>query len=120
MNFEDFRSHMASYRRSVDEEARSLKDSNLALERISSLYRSFDANERAMANRVLAEWVLSADEALRFDALAIIDDFKISMAADALKRLARRLTSSAEPSAPYELQKVERILNEMAVSSHRN
>ena len=63
-----------------------------------------------MADQVLAEWALSDDEAVRFDALALIDEFKITNAAPALRKLKSRLASSSEPGAPYELQKVYRII----------
>ena len=118
MNFHDFRQEMESYRRSVDEEARTLKDSYLALDKLHALYRKFDAEERAMADQVLAEWALSDAEDIRFDALALIDDFKVTTAADALKTLADRLASSNAPGAPYELQKVDRILKNLGGSAH--
>jgi hypothetical protein len=73
------------------------------------LYRKFDAEERRMADQVLTEWVLSEDENVRFDALALIDDFKIARAVPALKALAGRLASSRAPGAPHELQKLDRI-----------
>jgi hypothetical protein len=104
---------MESYRRSVDEEARALKDSYVALDRLHALYTRFDAAERTMADQVLTEWVLSDDEGLRFDALALIDDFKVKAAAAALGLLAGRLASSTAAGAPYELQKVDRILKDL-------
>ena len=106
MTLDEFRLEMASYRRSADDDAMSLRDSQIALEKLSGLYKKFDAAERRMADQVLSEWVLSEDEGLRFDALALIDEFKIDTAISALHELAARLVSSAEPSAPYELKKV--------------
>jgi hypothetical protein len=118
MNLQQFRQEMESYRRSVDEEARALKDSYLALDRLHALYRRFDAAERRMADQVLTEWALSDDEGLRFDALALIDDFKVEAATGALKSLAGRLASSTAPGAPYELQKVDRILRDLGGRPH--
>lgn len=110
MNLDGFRQQMESYRCSVDEEARALKDSYIALDWLHTLYRNLDSEERAMADQVLTEWVLSNDEGLRFDAMALIDEFKITTAAPALQDLSRRLVSIDSPGAPYELQKVDRIL----------
>jgi hypothetical protein len=110
MNLEEFRRQMESYRRDADEEAISLKDSYLALDRLHALYRRLDAEERQMADQVLAEWALAEDEKVRFDALALIADFRIRSAEPALQNLMRRLAASAAPSAPYELSKVNRIL----------
>ena len=101
---------MESYRRSIDDEARALKDPEIALEELRTLYEKLDSAERQMADQVLAEWALSEDEKLRFDGLALIYDFKVHTAIPALRELAKRLTSSTAPSAPYELKKIERIL----------
>ena len=104
---------MTEYRRVVDAEAKSRKDSYLALERLGQLYQGLNDEERALANEVLGQWAVSEDESLRFDALALIADFEISAAVPALETLAKRLATSVSPSAPFELQKVERILTQL-------
>src|SRR5437879_5737882 len=96
-----FREEMETYRRAANEEANALKDTHLALERLRTLYQKFDAEERTMAEQVLAEWALSEDENVRFDALALIDDFRISAATPVLRLLLERLSSSSAPGAPY-------------------
>jgi cysteinyl-tRNA synthetase len=110
MTLDEFRSEMESYRRTVDEEARSLKDSYVALDRLHTWYRGLDPEGRAVADQVLAEWALSDDEKVRFDALALVDDFKIVSALPALRELASRLATSNATGAPYELKKVERVI----------
>lgn len=115
MTLEQFRREMEQYRRVVDEEAEANKDSYLALDRLHALYRKFDPQERAMADQILAEWALHSDEKIRFDALALIDDFKVQTAIPALHELAGRLASSDEPGAPYELRKVNRLIDELTV-----
>jgi hypothetical protein len=62
MRLAEFRLLLESHRREVDDEAMSLKDSYLALARLNALYQKFDAEERAMADQVLAEWAVSEDE----------------------------------------------------------
>ena len=74
------------------------------------LYASFDDSERELANQVIGEWVLADDEGLRFDALHLVDVFRINMLAPALRALEVRLASSTAPGAPYEKSKVELIL----------
>jgi hypothetical protein len=113
MTIKEFRLRMEAYRKAVDEEAKELRDSYFALEKLNALYRKFDAEERALADQVLAEWVLSDDEGLRFDALVLIDDFKIVKVTPALRKLASRLAASSTPGAPYELQKVDRIIRDL-------
>ena len=114
MNPDEFRREMEAYRQAVDDQAKALKDSYYALDRQRARYQRLDATERVLANELLAEWVLSGDEAKRFDALALIDDFRIVSATPALRQLADRLESSSEPGAPYEWQKVNRLIGELA------
>lgn len=80
------------------------------LEALNAHYRSLGSADRLHAQAVLVEWVLANDEKLRFDALAIIDEFKVVAAVPALLTLANRLKASATPAAPYELEKVRRII----------
>ena len=117
MTLTEFRNQMEAYRREADEAAMSLKDSSLALERLHSLYQKFDDEERMMADHVLAEWALSEDEKVRFDALALIDDFNIATAFPTLKKLAERLATSGAPGAPYELQKLRRIIGSLSAQA---
>jgi hypothetical protein len=62
MNLYEFRREMATYRQAVDREGRALKDSFHALELLLALCKKFDAEERAMADQVIAEWALANDE----------------------------------------------------------
>ena len=101
----------------ADQYAQSLKDPQIALERLRRLYTKFDAKERVMADQVLAEWVLSDDEAMRFDAIVLIHDFRIETAAPALRLLRDQLTLSKSPGAPFEKQRVERLLSELIATA---
>lgn len=112
MNLSEFRSEMNTYWQSVNSEANQRKDSYFALEKLFSLYRSFDGKEKEMANLVIEEW-LSDREVLRFDALALIDEFKIRSAIDSIYRLKKKLESSDEPTAPYERKKAQRIIDDL-------
>lgn len=80
MTLAEFRREMDQYWGSVDNEALEMKDSYLALDRLHSLYRRLDDAERALADQVLSEWVLSDTEAKRFDAMAVIGEFRVRRA----------------------------------------
>jgi len=110
MNLVEFRNHMERCREMADNEAAASKDSYLVLERLSNLYQVSDAHERAMADRVLCEWALAEDDTVRFDALALIDKFRISSAKPALQNLARRLAARHDPASYYETLKIARIM----------
>jgi len=113
MTLNDFHREMASYRLSAEDEAKSLKDPYVTLERLRTLYKKFDSAEKQMADQVLSEWALSEDEGIRFDALTLIREFEISTAVAALRELVIRLTSSTAPGASYELNKVFRIMAQL-------
>jgi hypothetical protein len=110
MNLDEFRREMESYRRQADEEANRRKDSVWVEKQLLQLYGRFDEHERLMAHQVFAEWALSQDEATRFDALIMIGRFKIVTALPALRQLAERLRTERSPGAPFELDKVERLI----------
>jgi len=115
MTLDEFRHEMEGYRQAVDKEAQEFKEPYLAVDRLYALYRRFDADERILADQVLTEWVLSERPSVRFDALALIEDFRIIKAIPALETLAKRLPSSRSPGAPFELEKVNRIIAELAL-----
>jgi cysteinyl-tRNA synthetase len=120
MNLDEFRREMLAYREAVDREAEALKDSYHALEQLRALYRKFDTGERAMADQVLTEWLQSEDESVRFDAQALIDDFKIRSALPALKKLVVRLASNNAVGALHELQLVNRIIADLPPAETSN
>lgn len=113
MKMQDFRAELERFRSRVEEEAEAFKDSYLVLEKLEALYRSFSKEDQAMADDIIAEWVLSDNESLRFDALALIREFSIVKAKHALERLEGRLRSSVAPGAPFELKKVISILGQL-------
>lgn len=113
MTLDDFRSKLDAFWAAANREADELKDPYLALERLNTLYRGFDTEERELANQVLAEWVLSDEEAKRFDAVALIRQFQVTSAVSALRALADELERRDDPGAPFEREKVEALLSEL-------
>jgi hypothetical protein len=98
---------------SANRESDDLKDPFIAMERISGLYRALGPSERAIADQVLAEWVLSDDEAKRFDALALVRELGVTKAAPALRALIDSLESRDDPGAAFEREKVDTVLSEL-------
>jgi hypothetical protein len=114
MSLAALRAQMTAYRASVDERGKYRRDSYFALERLHTYYQKLEPAERMLAAQVLAEWATADDEAVRFDAAALIRDFKIVDAKPALERLAQRLECSTNPGAPFELEKVKQIIDHLA------
>jgi hypothetical protein len=98
--------------------AEELRDSPSALPSLFDAYRLLDASGRAGADAVISEAVESSDETTRFDALALVREFRIKTAVPNLDRLADRLALDTSPGAPYELDKVHEILGELGASAH--
>jgi hypothetical protein len=116
MTLEDFRTRMNSFWESANREADELKDPIRALELLSRLYRNLDVAERALADRVLAEWALSDDEAKRFVAVALIREFEVVSGAPELCLLISGLAGSDDPGAPFEREKVEVLLRDLGLN----
>ncbi len=110
MDFEEFRTEMKLYRRAAEADAGHQKDPHIVGDRLRSLYRKFDVSKRCLADRVIAEWVLSEDGAVRFEAQTLIEDFKILSSVSAPHEFEKRLVQSALPGDPYERKKIRRIL----------
>lgn len=107
---DDVRAMWARFRDEVDGIAQASKQSHAAVLELSRRYRLLDPQERAVVDELLAEWVESEDETMRFDALALVDAHGIRSAVPALRRLAARLEESTAPGAPYEWAKVNRVI----------
>jgi hypothetical protein len=99
-----------------DREGRELKDSWVTLDRLHEWYRRLDPTQRSLANAVLTEWVLSENEAKRFDAVALIREFRVIAAIATLHELSLRLGRSTDPGAPFERQKVVSLVGELSRS----
>src|SRR5260370_4419577 len=96
----------------VDQTYQEAKDSQGALLALSDRYRRRSLNERKVVDRLLADKWASPDENVRFDALALVGEFKIRPTEPQLRSLAARLEAEMTPGAPFELAKVNRILNQ--------
>jgi len=96
----------------VDRDYRDSKDSQGALSALFDRYRNLEPAERNAVDQLLGEKLASPDENVRFDALALIQEFAIRSTAPQLRHLAARLNAERRPGAPFELAKVKRILNE--------
>lgn len=86
------------------------KDASSAPLILASNYRRLSKGDRTLVDAVLAEALGSDEEWRRYDASALISQFRIVSALPFLERLADRLTVGTTPGAPYELNKVRRVI----------
>ena len=106
---DDVRPEMSDLRRSADAESIRLKDSQHALLVLFDYYRNLPVDRQIAAVELISDWLLSDDEALRFDALALVDEFGLKSTKPFLLVLAARLSASTAPGAKFELEKVHRL-----------
>lgn len=109
------RARMEHVWESATEQAEELRDPMRAPERLNGFYYALDAEERLLADRVLAEWMLSDDDRKRYDADLLIDEYKVKSAEPALRTLMAKLATSTDPLAPYEQKKVARLLEKLGL-----
>lgn len=117
MSFEEFRQQMDVCLGDAIQEAGAAKEMTLVLDRLKALYSRFDEQERAIADEVIGEWVLSNDESRRYVADALISTLRIVRALPALHILLSRLKQSGELGAPYEASKVGATIAELTTGA---
>ncbi|MDB5047525.1 MAG: hypothetical protein JWO30_596 [Fibrobacteres bacterium] len=113
MTSKDFREKMEKWWEATDARAMAQKASQGALVELMKLYKEFDSEEKVQADQVLIEWINSKNEKKKFDALAMIDHFKIRSALKQLHVFQTDATQRTDPEAPFDLKKVNRILKRL-------
>jgi hypothetical protein len=103
----------------VSERAVANKQSQEAVLVMIERYRLLSKEERAVVDQLLCDQLASEDETVRFDAVALIREFSITVALPDLRALADRLEAQHSPGAPYEWAKVNRLIGRLT-SSHGN
>jgi hypothetical protein len=109
----DVRAGWLQMRDEVSARAIEGKQSQEAVLAMADRYRSLSEKERSVVDQLLAEQLMSEDETVRFDAIALIRQFEITSALPALRRLADWLESQHWPGAPYEWAKVDRLIGRL-------
>jgi hypothetical protein len=103
------RDRWRTFRDQLESEALAAKSSQEATTRLSAAYACLGEEERPAVNAELLEWLKADDEALRFDALALIREHRITAAESALDDLVRRLATDTRPGAAYRQRKISEI-----------
>jgi hypothetical protein len=93
--------------------ARGGKQSQAVVFALFKMYGSAPSEDRLVLDQFLAESVLSGDATVRFDAQAVIREFRIGVALPALRILAARLENMTGPIARDELETVEELVAEL-------
>lgn len=97
-------------RQRIPREAIDEKASQGALFALFEAYRQLDTVDRAVVDRWMGGQALLGEEVDRFDAIAMIREFRVMSALAGLHRLEDRLADSDSPGAPFERVKVGRLI----------
>lgn len=95
----------------IDSAARESKNSQSALFELSLKFRSLTEENKKSVTKILIQWIESEDAGRRFDAIALVSEYKLSSARTALKLLCNRLDKDKSPGAKYEKKKIITVLN---------
>jgi hypothetical protein len=108
MTLDEFRRHFEAERHRVF--VGTDKEPMFGLFALFDVYRQLDEPNQTLANQVISEWSLSHDELLRYDAIALIREFNITMALPVLEQLVARLAGERTVGAPFESEKVKEVI----------
>lgn len=101
-------------------EARTLVDAGrdpyAPIAQLSALYRRLGTDDQAVVDGLITADLNSDDSGMRYDAMWLIREFKIRSAIPVLQTLATRLASSSEVGAPFEIEKIERLIGALTDS----
>ena len=97
----------------VDRRYRQSKAAPGAIIELFERYAELDPAGRAEANEAIFEALREGDEGKRWDALAIINEFRLQEAIPDLRALSARLQFDDSPGAPFEVAKIDRLLKKL-------
>ncbi len=104
---------LESYHR-LAEEAEAFRDSQSVAFGLLDIYDEVPSGEKAEIHQVLAEWLMSDDNKLRYDGQFVISQRKIVEMAPAVEEAIDRIDESSGPEAKYEAKKLRRILSDLS------
>jgi hypothetical protein len=113
MSRDDIRQEWLQFTADESDRAERSKQSQGALIALFERYRSLTEVDREIVDELLSEQVKSTEERIRFDALAIIGEFKIRGTIPDLRVLADRLERDSGPGSPFEWAKVNRLIGQL-------
>jgi hypothetical protein len=102
VNLDEFRREMDEYWSRIDREFMEKKESHGAVMELMKLYRRLDPGEQSMAKQVIIEWLRSTESRKQFDALALVDEFRIVDALPTLRELETEAEARTDHEAAYD------------------
>ena len=113
MTTADTRAKWLEEHRRLAEEAEAFRDGQSVAFRLLDAYDELTIGEKAEIHKILAEWLVSADNKLRYDAQFLTSQRQIGEMVPAVEEAIEAIDESFGPEAKYELKKLKRILDEL-------
>lgn len=101
----------------IDSQALMEKQSAMATFEIARIYRASEPEFRKAAREAFGRWLLSPNERMRFDALALIREFDVFEAIPNLRRLQQLLDRVQGSEAEFDREKVRDVLRYLDVAA---
>lgn len=99
--------------RQLSAEADASRNSQAVAFGLLAMYDALSPEEQQCIHSVLAEWIVSEDNKLRYDAAFLTSERRILPMAASIRKAVLRLRGRAGPEAEYEVKKLLRILDEL-------
>jgi hypothetical protein len=113
MKTTDTRNRWLDTYRQLTDAAEAFRDSQSVAFGLLDAYDQLSSSEKNDVHEVLAEWLMSDDNKLRYDAEFVTSQRIIVEMVPAVEKAIQRMNESSGPEAEYEVKKLRRILNEL-------
>ena len=113
MNPDEFKKLLEQKWEDIIEDAVLSKHAPMALVNLIKSYKNLDADQKLLADQIIAKWVISKDAGKRFGALALIEEFNILAALPQLRLLEAELKNQTGPVARDEIETVRRKIKKL-------
>ena len=114
MTTTDTRNRWLDTYRQLKDAAEAFQDSQSVAFGLLDAYDRLSSEEKNDVHEVLAEWLESDDNKLRYDAEFVTSQRRIVEMVPAVEKAIERIDESSGPEAKYEVKKLRRILNELS------
>ena len=102
-----------TYRR-LCKEAEAMRDSQSVSFALLDLYDTLSSEEKSAVHSILAEWLVSEDNTLRYDAAFLTSQRSIREMRPFVEEAIGKCHDRVGPQAKYEGQKLQRIMDELS------
>jgi len=109
----DIKQHWIESREHWSALAEGMKDSMSIVFNLQDLYKNLSNDEKLIVHGILAEWLLSEDSALRYEASYLISEEHIKSLRDVVEKAIPKAEGRKQPEAKYEVLRLKRILSEL-------